>query len=744
MRDEPGKGILKPIQASSDSPVMVNRAFTQFLGIDTEDIKRINRHRDILAQDGENFAKVFYDYLLSHPLTCEILQRYQESGGEISQLVKKQLQHLCTLLSGDTSDESAAQLARIGQIHFQFGIQPVWVMGAYLLYWNHLSNQAAKGNITDKELLMGGVAKLLFRDMGLMLEGYWDAATTALEQEKKAIVSLQEQITSLLSNLPQILWSVDVVANNLLYVSPNTRDVCQVEVELPIPCMKWTIPEDRETVEQAWRHALTGSHIEVESRVHAPGSSPRWFRRVFHPYVDKEGRVVRIDGLMEDATESKRAVERLHLLATTDSLTGLHNRALFHDRLTQAISAVCRESNFQVVLMLMDLDHFKEINDTLGHPVGDEILREVARRLKQALRDSDTLARLGGDEFAVLLPRTTRGHQVPEMAAKKLLECFKKPFIHEGQELYLGAGIGIVISPEHGEDVDTLMSRADIAMYGAKHRDGGFAFYDAATDSHTPQRLHLYAELRRGLENKEFILHYQPQVETLDYGIVGIEALVRWNHPRRGLILPDQFIPTAERTGLINPLTEWVMGEALRQCVRQRQQGFPIRVAVNIAGRSLQQLRLVDMITDIINDAQATSDCLEIEITENVLISDIERGSHILEQLSKMGVTISIDDYGTGQSSLAYLRKLPLHKLKIDKSFVQHMINDENDAIIVRSTIDLAHNLGYKIVAEGVEDKETFDLLALLGCNYAQGNYIAQPLTATELTSWLQTNKNPK
>ncbi len=720
----------------------INDAFNHFLGIRDEDRNILQTHHAGLIEGSEEFAEVFYSYLLAYPATASILDRYRERGGEIRNLVQTQLTHLWNFLSGDTGEGSAARLAEVGGMHQRFGIEPVWVMGAYLIYWDHLRDCLANDAALppgERAALEGAIAKLLFRDMGLMLEGYWDTSMQAVESERQKVAELQSQVTSLLANLPQVLWSVDVINNRPLYISPTTRQICNLDVEMPIPCLAWTLPEDRATVLHAWQRALNGEQVEVESRVIAPGEPQRWFRRVFRPFRDADGKVVRIDGLMEDATDAKLAIERLHELATTDSLTGLHNRALFHDRLEQAIAVARRsETHEQVVLMLMDLDHFKEINDTLGHPVGDAVLRLVAERLKTVLRDTDTLARLGGDEFAILLPDVRDGRKTAAKVAQNIVDSLTKPFRYGEHELYLGAGVGIAVFPDHGEDVSTLMSRADVAMYGAKHKDTPYVFYDAASDTHTPQRLQLMSELRRALDHGEFELHYQPQVDIRHRCVTGVEALLRWHHPQHGLLLPEQFLATTERTGVINPLTDWVIGQALRQCRQWHVAGLPLRVAVNMTGRSFMQPALPERIARLIGEAGASPQCLEIEITENVLMSDIEHGSMVLKRLDEMGITITIDDYGTGYSSLAYLKKLPLHTLKIDKSFVLDMARDENDAVIVRSTIDLAHNLGHRVVAEGVEDGDAYDMLSLLGCDSVQGYFVSRPVRPDALESWLR------
>ncbi|HEX9628116.1 MAG TPA: EAL domain-containing protein [Acidiferrobacterales bacterium] len=717
----------------------INQAFNQFLGLAATELALLARHRDHLLTGASAFVESFYDYLQDHPAIAEVLDRYQAGGGRIADLVERQYQHFRALLDGDVGETSAQRLAEIGAIHYRHGIEPVWMMGAYRLYLEHLEQVIAGEAVAsrDREKLRRLVGKLLFRDMGLMLEGYWNAALHALNDERRAVAELQDQVTSLLANLPQTLWSVDVVHNKPLYVSPATRQICDVDIEMPIPCLGWTVPDDRETVVHAWRRALAGERVEVESRVRTPDGEDRWFRRVFHPFRDVQGRVVRVDGLMEDATEAKLTVERLHHLATTDNLTGLHNRALFRDRVDQALQAARRDPSRHVVLMLMDLDHFKEINDTLGHPVGDAILRSVAERLRGALRGVDTLARLGGDEFAVLLPGVHHPEAAARKVARKILACFDRPFHHGEDELYLGAGIGITVYPRHGQDIDALMRRADVAMYAAKHRDVGFLFYDSNADPHTPQRLQLAGELRRALERDEFVLHCQPKVDLKTGRVTGVEALLRWQHPQQGLILPERFIGLLERSGMINPVTDWALAAALDQCRAWCDAGHRMSVAVNLSGRSFHQPDLVQKLRALLVARSVPEGMLELEITENVIMTDIDFGAQRLRALREAGVVIAIDDYGTGYSSLAYLSELPVRNLKIDKSFVTRMAREPSKLVIVRSTIDLAHNLGCRVVAEGVEGAPALALLTRLGADEVQGFHVARPMPPAALTDWL-------
>ncbi len=721
----------------------INTAFNDFLNLGNLDQEILRRYQAALHQGGERFTKIFYDYLLAYPATAKVLDGYRATGGKIDDLVKRQLQHLWELLAGDTSEESAERMAHVGQVHYRHGIEPVWIMGAYLLYLNHLQHLIRTSSQIDdahRAPMEHGVTQLLFRDMGLLLEGYWEASVQALGQEKDKVAGLQEQITSLLANIPQLLWSVDVAHNRPLYVSPSAHDICEMDIELPIPCLGWTVAEDRETVRMAWLRALSGSHAEVESRVQQPNGALRWFRRIFYPYTNSEGKVVRIDGLMEDTTDARNMINRLHTLATTDSLTALPNRALFNDRLAQAIAAASRNEGRHVALILMDLDRFKEINDTLGHPAGDQMLIMVAQRLRGVLRETDTLSRLGGDEFAVLLPDVRDGRQTVERVIKNIRECFSTPFHYADNELYLGSGIGVVLYPEHGQDAATLMSRADVAMYGTKNRDIDYLFYDAALDPNTPQQLQLSGDLRQAVARSEFVLHYQPKLDIQTGLVTGAEALIRWQHPLHGLIMPDQFIPLAERTGTIRPLTYWVIETAARQCKTWREKGQLMRIAVNISGRVLHDPDFIDHLENILHTVGMPFECLEMEITENMLMADIDLVSRSLERIHRLGVHIAIDDFGTGYSSLSYLKKLPLGTLKIDKSFVLNMHDDENDAVIVRSTIDLAHNLGYQVVAEGIENKDIWQLLNILGCDGGQGTHLSCPLSAEIFDEWLIKN----
>jgi diguanylate cyclase len=422
--------------------------------------------------------------------------------------------------------------------------------------------------------------------------------------------------------------------------------------------------------------------------------------------------------------------------ATHDSLTNLPNRVLLRDRLDQAIYTALREKQ-SLALFVLDLDHFKDINDTLGHHSGDQVLKQVALRLQGVVRDSETLARLGGDEFAIMLPLVKERNYV-RLVTEKIQNAFHSSFIVGGLNLDVQASIGIAIFPEHGKDIDTLLQRADIAMYIAKQNNAGFAIYSPKLDKHTPKRLTLMGALRQAIENGDLVLHYQPKINIKTNRINGVEALVRWQHEEHGLLRPDDFVPLAERTGLHKPLFFWVIKTALAQAEQWYNDHLEIGISVNLSPSTLLDADLPDVITGLLASSNLPASYITFEITEGSIIKDPDRALAIIVRLAKMGINISIDDFGTGYSSLSYLKKMPASELKIDQSFVQDMLKNENDAVIVRSTIDLAHNMGLKVVAEGVEDKEVADRLKLLGCDIIQGFYYSTPLTSSDCTDWIQ------
>jgi diguanylate cyclase (GGDEF)-like protein len=423
-------------------------------------------------------------------------------------------------------------------------------------------------------------------------------------------------------------------------------------------------------------------------------------------------------------------------LAYEDRLTGLPNRALFNDQLAGAVN-LARRNGTPLTVMLMDLDRFKHINDTLGHTIGDNVLREVASRLRAVLRESDTIARLGGDEFGVLLP-TGNEERIAEVV-RKILRCVEQPIECEGQWLDVGASIGIARYPEHGDKPDTLISRADVAMYLAKAANSEFAFYDASHDGTQQEQLSLLGELRRAVERSELRVYFQPKIDLRTGRTKGVEALVRWMHPLRGIVPPIEFMPFAERTGFVRTVTRWVLETALTRCGQWLEQGMPLQVSVNISVRDLQNTDLPDIVAGLLASCGVPAELVCLEITESSFMENPQRALHTLGRLHALGIRLSIDDFGTGFSSLAYLRKLRVHEIKVDRTFIAAM-EDGDDMVIVRSTIDLAHNLGLQVVAEGIEDERSLARLRAMGCDEAQGFFMSRPLPEDRLVEWLRTS----
>ena len=425
--------------------------------------------------------------------------------------------------------------------------------------------------------------------------------------------------------------------------------------------------------------------------------------------------------------------------ALHDALTNLGNRNRLNEHLKIAINTANRNQETFALLML-DLDRFKEVNDTLGHPVGDQLLIEVGVRLAGLLRETDTIARFGGDEFAILLP-TAHETQATKVA-EKIAAALAAPFHLGEQQLYTSASIGIASFPQHGHDASTLIQHADIAMYVAKKSTTGWALYDSVQDRHSVGRLGLMAELRNAVNKNNLELHYQPKRDTITNEIHGAEALLRWNHPEHGFIPPEEIVALAEQTGFIHELSAWVLENAIQQANEWVRSGIQLNIAVNLSAQNLQDENIVKHVRELLAKTGFPPKHLTLEITENAMMAEPDHAVTLLGHLSAMGIRIAVDDFGTGFSSLGYLKKLPVNELKIDKSFVIDMVKNDNDAVIVRSTIDLAHNLGLKVVAEGVEDSDTMDLLKILRCDTLQGYLISKALPAQDFLSWLKSQKS--
>jgi diguanylate cyclase (GGDEF)-like protein len=441
--------------------------------------------------------------------------------------------------------------------------------------------------------------------------------------------------------------------------------------------------------------------------------------------------------------QRKRAEERLHHMAHYDDLTGLPNRVLFTDRLRQAILEAHRHGRMVGVIFL-DLDRFKTINDSLGHGAGDILLRGVAERLGRCVRDGDTVARLAGDEFTLVLADMASADNAAQVA-RKIQSTLAESFHVLGHDLFTTASIGMTLYPADDFSVDGLLRNADIAMYRAKESGGnGFQFYSKDMTAKVRDRLSMENALRRGLDREEFILDYQPIVSLHDRSTVAVEALVRWNHPERGLIYPTEFVPLAEETGLIQPLGEWVMQAVIQESARLARAGFPeLRVAINLSAHQFRQHEIVHVLRRMLRAAGVRPNQLQLEITETVLMQSLDVTAVALRELADMGVELSLDDFGTGYSSLSYLKRFPIDVLKIDRSFVRDVPADTDDAAIASAIISMAHMLGIQVIAEGVETQEQLDFFRGRDCDHVQGFFISPPRSPQGLNAWLAENRTP-
>jgi diguanylate cyclase (GGDEF)-like protein/PAS domain S-box-containing protein len=497
-------------------------------------------------------------------------------------------------------------------------------------------------------------------------------------------------------------------------------------------------PEDYQIAAELFARSMRGEipNYRVEKRYLRKTGEEVWVQLSSSVVRDVEGRPPYTIGVLQDVTERRRAEQELQFLALHDTLTGLPNRSLFTDRLQHAISTATRDKT-SFGLLVMDMDRFKEVNDSLGHHSGDLLLQQIALRLRGVLREFDTVARLGGDEFGVL-PGGGAALEGTVLTAAKVLAALDLPFNLGEAKVDVGLSIGIAQFPEHGRDAETLLRRADVAMYVAKRNKFGYAIYSPEQDEHSASRLALMGEMRQAIKGRQLALHYQPKVDLRKGTVFGVEALVRWNHPERGHLSPDQFVPLAEQTDLMSSLARWVMEESMGQLEAWRKKGMELTLAVNLSAANLHEASLPEDISELLARHHIPASSLMVEITESAIMA--AQADKTVRRLSEMGVGVSIDDFGTGYSSLSYLKTLPVDEIKIDRSFVRDMAIDSDDAAIVQPTIDLGHNLHIKVVAEGVEDDATLKMLRMLGCDFAQGYFISPPLPAEKLQEWFRTS----
>ncbi|MBL8329514.1 MAG: EAL domain-containing protein [Rubrivivax sp.] len=564
------------------------------------------------------------------------------------------------------------------------------------------------------------------------------AAINALQQNQRRLSNAQR-----IGEMGDWEWDL---RDNLILTSEEASRLLglpKAEADLtPADFFRQVHPDDAQRLHDALAHAVASAQgFSMEYRVVDTDGRLRYIHQQVE-LLERQvaGPALRLAGALHDVTRRKDSEDRIRQLAYYDTLTGLPNRLLFNDLLGRALAQVARHDG-RLAVMFIDLDNFKRVNDTLGHNVGDQLLREASARLSRVLRSEDLLARrhpdvpessiarLGGDEFIVLLTDIQR----PEDAAlvgQRLIEALSQPVVIQDTEIYVGGSIGVSLYPENGTDTEALMMNADTAMYRAKADGrGGVQFYDRSMNARALDNLHMEGQLRRAMERQEFVLHYQPRVDVMSGRIVGAEALIRWKHPERGLLLPAEFIPQVENAGLVIGVGEWAIMTVCAQIAQWLAEGLqPLPVAVNLASTHLREHSLPGLVEQALATHGVPAQLLEIEVTESILLSDPELSVMISDKLAHMGVHMAIDDFGTGYSSMSYLKRLPIGSLKIDRSFVRDLVDDPEDAAIVGAITALAHSLKLKVVAEGVETREQLEMLRALNCDEYQGFFTSRAL----------------
>jgi len=739
----------------------------RFLNLGADDFNVLDRYRPLLQQDARSFAEAFYAYLFGHPETASILQNL--GGATLNDLLRKQAKHFERLLTDRFDTPYQEDIRHVGQIHHRRGISPVWITGAYALYWEHLNTLTSSPEVLsgDGHRLRQVLTKSIFADLCLQLEGYASAQSeddairaalaralinTLLAERSGASWDrlLRRICHGLASPDTHILaaWSAMAEPGTLgLVLTPSLEDCTDnPPVCLPRnpddPC--WRALESAEPVvlkgvQAAVPDWLAGSLPPGcrEIGLFPFGSSKKEYAGVAILAADSENFFQRI-GFEYFSTFSHFADLLLGLRdqSLRDPLTALPNRVLFNDRMTHAFSGVDRRERLLGVGVL-DLDGFKQVNNLYGHAAGDVLLQQVASRLQGAMRPRDTLARLGGDEFGLLLDELQNIQQL-ESLTDRLLDALRLPFTVEHHAVTVSASLGFTLHPLDDGDADTLLRHADKALYAAKQAGGDRSVvYSNEMSEEAKWHSRLSRELRHAISHRELLLHYQPQVNMSTGAVVGVEALLRWQHPERGLLAPGAFMDALENGPVSRRIGCHVLDRALAQTAAWQSEGISLRMAVNIGTHHLLAPEFIEDLRHALAVHAVAPEWLEIEITETTAIADLAAARDILVACRNLGVSVALDDFGTGNAPLSYLQSLPANTVKVDRGFVKDILDNPRDAAIVAGVVTSARLLGLEVVAEGVESNEHGCLLLQLGCNLAQGYLVAKPMGGEAIPAWI-------
>ena len=726
MSDQPESGALQKEMGIDSAEVAVRKAFLEFTGEDAALLKELH----VRLEAGRNsFSDAFYNHLKRFPGIVPLLG----DDAKLERLKRTQSAYFSQLTEGEYGAGYVENRLRVGVAHQRVGLAPQWYIGAYRKYMSELMPIVFRLLDGDKEKCFAAynaLLKIILFDMELALDTYFHA-------EHQAIVRAKRYAEQIIADMPSGLAVVDAAlkvrsANNALLgmLDLGAAEAC---VGLPVSGLLGVDGDLTTELQHVLEHGETRSGLTLERR-DARGSK-YYLANISRVQTEEEQTLLLF--MVQDMTAYKEAEERAQYLAQHDALTGLPNRSLVYDRIDFACT-LSRRGEGQVAILLIDLDRFKLINDGLGPVQGDELLKQVATRLKNCLRESDTVGRTGGNEFVMILLSMSAVEDA-SVVAKKVLGVLAEPLPINGQQVYLTASIGIAVSPVDGKNAQELLKNAATALHQAK-KDGRnqFHFFQAEMNQRVQYDMQLESGLHRALEQGEFELHYQAQVNLRSGEIIGAEALLRWRHPERGLISPADFIPLLEESGLIVPVGTWVLRTACMQAKAWQSMGIKsCSVAVNLSAIQFHRQDLCGVVQQVLGETGLEAKFLELEITESTIMKDVDRAVQTLRELKSLGVRLSVDDFGTGHSSLNYLRRFAVDVLKIDQSFVRDITTDPDDAMITRTIVDLAHNLRMKVIAEGVETEAQLDFLLSNRCDEMQGYYYSKPLPVEAYTALL-------